>query len=133
MRRRRTASGACWRPCTKSLRKSSDNAASSLLRDLGAGSGEAKTAEEACVIAANVFARYPHDVPFALFYLLDREGRAARLAAVAGGPPGGTGMAAAFDLTVEHGADGWPFAEAVRTEIVQLVGEPRRADSRTCP
>jgi hypothetical protein len=45
----------------------------SALRDLGSRSGEAKTAEEACVIAARTLAGYPEDVPFALFYLLDGD------------------------------------------------------------
>ena len=43
------------------------------LRELGSRSGEAKTAEEACVIAAGTLARYPKDVPFALLYLVDRQ------------------------------------------------------------
>ena len=54
------------------------------LRDLGARSAEAKTAEEACQIAAETLAHYPKDVPFALLYLLDADGQRARLAATAG-------------------------------------------------
>jgi hypothetical protein len=44
-----------------------------LLRDLGARSSEANTAEEACSIAAQTLARYPKDVPFALLYLIDGD------------------------------------------------------------
>ncbi len=54
------------------------------LRDLGARSAEAKTAEEACQIAAETLGHYPKDVPFALLYLLDADGKRARLAATAG-------------------------------------------------
>jgi hypothetical protein len=45
----------------------------SALRDLGPRSGEAKTAEDACVIAARTLAGHPEDVPFALFYLLNGD------------------------------------------------------------
>jgi hypothetical protein len=54
------------------------------LRDLGARIGEAKTAEEACVIAAETLARHDKDVPFVLFYLLDSEMNCAHLAGHAG-------------------------------------------------
>ena len=53
------------------------------LRDLGARAGEAKTAEEACAIAAATLAAHGKDVPFALLYLIDAEGKQARLAGAA--------------------------------------------------
>ena len=56
------------------------------LRDLGARAAEAKTAEEACVIAAETLVRHAHDVPFASIYLLDRSGERAHLAAATGVP-----------------------------------------------
>src|SRR5438874_10403820 len=46
-----------------------------LLGDLGARSAEAKTADEACLAAAETLAKYPQDAPFALIYLLDGEQR----------------------------------------------------------
>ncbi len=55
-----------------------------VLRDLGARAGEAKTAEEACDIAAAALGGYQRDVPFALVYLIDADGRCARLAGAAG-------------------------------------------------
>ena len=42
----------------------------SVLRDLGARSGDAKTAEEACAIAAKILAAHAADIPFALLYLV---------------------------------------------------------------
>ena len=46
------------------------------LRELGLWkTGEARTAEEACQIAARVIAANPYDLPFALLYLLDVDGR----------------------------------------------------------
>ena len=55
-----------------------------VLRDLGARSAEAKTAEGACSIAAETLGQHPEDVPFALFYLLDSDRKHARLAGTAG-------------------------------------------------
>src|SRR5690348_1951823 len=49
-----------------------------LLRDLGARSAEAKTAEDACRVAAETPAQYPRDIPFALLYLIDPDGTHAR-------------------------------------------------------
>ena len=54
------------------------------LRDLGLRSGEARTAEAACGIAAQSLALFPKDIPFALIYLLDEGAATARLAATAG-------------------------------------------------
>jgi PAS domain S-box-containing protein len=91
----------------------------SLLSDLG--SAEAATAEAACATAASVFNRYPHDVPFVLIYLLDRDARTARLVATAGVEPGGPASPSVIDLTAESDANGWCITEAVRTETAQLV------------
>ena len=55
-----------------------------VLRDLGARAGDAKTAEQACEIAASTLADHQRDVPFALVYLIDADGRCARLACAAG-------------------------------------------------
>src|SRR4030095_14774301 len=49
------------------------------LRDLGAHSAGAKSAEDACAIAAEAFGRHAQDVPFALIYLVDRETHTAPL------------------------------------------------------
>ena len=46
-----------------------------VLRDLGTHAAEAKTAEEACAIAARTLSAHDKDVPFALIYLLDADGR----------------------------------------------------------
>src|SRR5215467_14494528 len=42
-----------------------------ILRDLGAGAAQAKSAEEACSIAAEVLSKHPKDISFAFLYLLD--------------------------------------------------------------
>jgi GAF domain-containing protein len=50
-----------------------------ILRDLGTQS-EAKTAEEACALAATTLTNHPLDIPFAAFYLYDAEKQQMRLA-----------------------------------------------------
>src|SRR5215471_14508978 len=81
------------------------------LHDLGARAGDAKTAEEACSIAAETLERHDKDVPFALLYLLDSEMNCAHLA-------GHAGILVAQDispLTVDLGQAkecGWPLTEA---------------------
>ena len=55
-----------------------------VLRDLGTHAVEAKSAEEACAVAARTLAAHDKDVPFALIYLLDADGRRATLAAASG-------------------------------------------------
>jgi signal transduction histidine kinase/DNA-binding response OmpR family regulator len=74
-----------------------------LLRELGRA-GEAKTVEGACAAAVDAFARYPHDVTFALVYLHDGDG--IRLAGMAGESP------------VSEDT----FAAAIRSGEPQLVG-----------
>jgi len=54
-----------------------------ILRDLGAAATE-NSAEEACRVAALSLARHSKDVPFALLYLIDADGKQARLAGAAG-------------------------------------------------
>jgi signal transduction histidine kinase len=49
------------------------------LRELAMGAANAKTAEQACQAAASTLSTATRDVPFALFYLCDRPGDAARL------------------------------------------------------
>ncbi|MGH9940646.1 MAG: histidine kinase dimerization/phospho-acceptor domain-containing protein, partial [Blastocatellia bacterium] len=54
------------------------------LRELGTWTTDIKSDEEICRHAAAVLARNPNDVPYALLFLLDGPGRAARLVGVAG-------------------------------------------------
>jgi len=92
------------------------------LRDLGAHSGDAKTAEEACAIAANTLAAHGNDVPFALLYLIDRNHDCARLSGSAGIE---SGHAAAPDV-IEFGRriaeDAvWPLTDILRSGASTIV------------
>ena len=50
------------------------------LRELAQRAGDATSPDQACINAGEVFGRNPIDIPFALIYLLDREGTIARRA-----------------------------------------------------
>jgi hypothetical protein len=97
-----------------------------VLRQLGGRSAETEAAEEACLATAEMLVKSPKDVPFALIYLLNREGTIAQRAAVAGfsepdvsGPKAVPIVAGAQDVGI------WPLAEAVRSEkIVTLETLP---------
>jgi signal transduction histidine kinase/DNA-binding response OmpR family regulator len=94
-----------------------------ILRDLGARAADAKTAEEACRAAAAVIANHGKDLPFALLYLVDQDGKRARLAAAAGVAEG----EALSPLTVPLDGDtAWPLGEAIRREetiVVEQLGQ----------
>ncbi|HEU5327022.1 MAG TPA: ATP-binding protein [Thermomicrobiales bacterium] len=90
------------------------------LRDLGARVGEARTAAEACAIAAETLAAHASDVPFALFYLIDADRTHAHLAGAAGVGMGEDISSLTVNLR-EMADDGWPFAEALRTGTTQTV------------
>jgi PAS domain S-box-containing protein len=87
-----------------------------ILRDLGAGAGEAKTAEQACSIAADVLSKYPKDCPFALLYLNDADGRHTRLASCATIVEGESGAPSVISLQEDSSTDSvWPLSQVSRT------------------
>ena len=93
-----------------------------LLSDLGLRVSEGKMAETACAIAGEALASHPKDIPFALLYLLDREGRQVHLAGAAG-VPAGTDLS---PITVHMSddcpsQDPWRFADVLRGETAVLV------------
>ncbi|MFZ0301665.1 MAG: ATP-binding protein [Terracidiphilus sp.] len=92
------------------------------LRDLGAGSLEAKTAEEVCSLAASILARHTRDIPFALFYLVEGRGKQACLA----GHTGIEGAAALAPERVNIDSDVdpvWPFAESRNGQQIVVVDD----------
>lgn len=91
-----------------------------LLRDLGARTGDAKTAAEACAIAAQTLAAHDRDMPFALLYLIEKHGRSAKLVGTGGVTAGEDIAPAVVDLTRE--ADGgWPMFEAFNRKRLEVV------------
>jgi PAS domain S-box-containing protein len=92
------------------------------LRDLAARSGKAKSAEEACELAAHTLAEYQLDLPFVLVYLFDKQAKEARLVAAHGLPRESVAVPAIVNLGVSEGC-AWPLAEVARTGRTQHVND----------
>ena len=96
------------------------------LRELGARAAEAKTPDQACKTAAVTFDENPSDVPFALFYLLDADGRQARLASSCGferdGGPANPGV---IELVTARGETAWPLGRIVARGQPEVVTDLR--------
>ncbi|WP_438041734.1 ATP-binding protein [Sorangium sp. So ce128] len=94
-----------------------------MLRDLATRSAQAKSAEEACSTAAEIFAANVADLPFSLLYLLDGDTGHARLAG-ASGLDGYEGAAKPARISLhDRGGEAstWPLAEAARASGEPLV------------
>ena len=97
-----------------------------ILRELSDMARAVGSASEVCALAAEVFAKHPIDVPYALLYLLDADGTSARLAAATGLRPADPLRQPVIQLT-GHGP--WPLAAAaehmidVKREVPYLARE----------
>ena len=93
------------------------------LRDLGQTAAQAKTAEAACELTANILASNPADIPFALIYLLDMETKQARLAGVTG-VEAGSGVAPRLIDFGEGATDSsWPLQRVFETSSAELLSD----------
>lgn len=92
-----------------------------VLRDLGARSGEPKTAKEALTIASEILARHPKDLPFVLFYVLDGQRKTVHLVSEAGVDLDAAGIPRTIELTPQDSPNAWPFSLALETEEIQFV------------
>jgi signal transduction histidine kinase len=88
------------------------------LRSLASQSSFAQTPQEACSAAAATLEGNPRDVPFALLYLLEADGRRAHLAGTAGLTSTPATVPATIDLS--RGAGAWSLDKvaAVRTAVL---------------
>src|SRR5262245_28136259 len=93
------------------------------LRDLGSGAIEAKTAEDACAVAAGVLGKHVKDVPFALLYLITPDGKEARLASAAGAEPGQ--HLAPTVIALDAPDQPWPLGDVARTQSSRVVADLR--------
>jgi signal transduction histidine kinase/CheY-like chemotaxis protein len=100
-----------------------------ILRDLGTETA-GNTAEEACRVAAQVLARHGTDVPFALLYVVDADGKNARLAGAAGAELGAEAGPKVVSLLSFDADRGWPLAAAFRSQgPVEVTDLPSRFDA----
>lgn len=90
------------------------------LRDLAECLVPAQRPGTVCELAAQTLARANADVPFAILYLADEDGRSARLAGAAGLAADSTACPPSVPLDVPESAP-WPLAAAARTGQPQAV------------
>jgi len=92
------------------------------LRDLGERSlEEAKTVEQACHAAAVTLADNLHDIPFALIYLLDEDGKHAHLSESVNLPAGT--KASPATVLVGSSDDVWSFGRVIETRQRQITND----------
>src|SRR6202167_4093892 len=94
------------------------------LSELSASALTQKTTEAACASLFMTLAKNPDDIPFAMLYLTDAEGKNLRLEQACGLP---SGIFSFFPGTVGLGAEVgqtgtfWPLAEVLQTSHLQVV------------
>ncbi|HEY7984106.1 MAG TPA: hybrid sensor histidine kinase/response regulator, partial [Ktedonobacterales bacterium] len=105
-------------------------------RDMAAALVDTRTAEEVATRAMRALAADANDVPFALLYLLDRDGHHARLAASFGladepafAPPAVNLAAKATKATTHH----WPLARVARSQQREVVTDLPRWPGAAAP
>src|SRR5262245_47936552 len=81
-----------------------------LLRELAAGTADARTWRDACERAARALAANPRDLPFAMIYMAEPDGRTVSLVGSSGIDP--RHPAAAGTVAVD-GVSFWPFADVL--------------------
>ena len=93
------------------------------LRDVAASSVAARSVGDACRRSLDAVSRHPSNLPFALVYVVDADGAAARLIATAGLAAG----TAASPLVIQLGAESddarWPLAAALETNGAVIVDD----------
>jgi PAS domain S-box-containing protein len=113
--------GGVFCACTETTQQVLGERRLRTLRDLAAQTGEAKTVEVACQIAAKTLANNPADIPFALLYLLDEAGEHAHLAGLTGLEPDTPASPTTIDLSETVKAQDWSLATVMHTNQVERV------------
>ena len=93
------------------------------LRDLGRTVIEVKSAEDACEVATRALERNTHDVPFALFYLVDNDSQHARLVSATGLEMGTAAAPQVISLTEANDSAGWPLSRVFETSASEMVSD----------
>ena len=93
------------------------------LRELGVRTvSEAKSAEDACQSAAQILAANKYDLPFTIIYLLDADGKLARLAGATGLQEDLPDALRWVDMTESVGA-AWPLRNVMATGHAEVVAD----------
>ncbi len=121
-----------FHPVTELTQQSLAERRLQVLRDLADRASESTTIDAACVLIARTLAAHEFDLPVAILYRLDAEGRRAALACSAGLPTGTPLSPEAIDLDSPP-QPGWPLAEAAREGVPLVVEElPARFGAFAC-
>ncbi|HEY9669469.1 MAG TPA: PAS domain S-box protein, partial [Coleofasciculaceae cyanobacterium] len=97
------------------------------LQELAAKTAEAKTVEEVCHIATTTLSINPHDIPFALLYRVEPDGKQACLTGTTGIEAGTVASPVQVDLCQESELNGsdeafrWNLSKVNRTGKAELV------------
>ncbi len=91
-----------------------------LLRELAAGTGQARNWRQACERSVRALATNPRDLPFALLYAPDADGTTATLAGLTGIAP--DHRAAPAMLSLERD-DVWPLAQVLREQRARVIAD----------
>ncbi len=93
------------------------------LREVAASAYDAKTAEDACRIAAEALAKNPEDIPFALLYLLKNEGKQAQLVGMSGIMDEAIRPALVDIAGTEDSTTAWPLAQVIQSGQPAIVSD----------
>ena len=92
-----------------------------VLRALAEQANQARTAEDACKVAASILAQDSNDLPFSVLYLLSPDQRQGNLVGIAGMDPARAPFPATIDLTDSAGV--WRFDRVVKSGESLIVSE----------
>ena len=102
-----------------------------LLRELAATTAEARTWEQACERSARALSTDPQDLPFAMIYMLEPDGRTATLASTSGVEPDHPAVMATLSL---YGDDEpWPLADVLKDHRPRVVSRLETSFQATFP
>lgn len=110
--------GGIFSACSETTKRVLGERRLQTLRQLATQTAETKTVEEACCIATQTLAANPHDIPFALLYLVDAEKQQAHLTATAGIAAGTFASPSQIDLSQE--TQGWNLTPVATGEVVRM-------------
>ncbi len=104
--------GGLFHPVTETTVQMLSQRRTRALQDLGSQASQSKTIEQACDLAITALRQYHLDLPFVMVYLLDENGKRARLTATA---HLNRGTPASPELIEIGGGSPWPLDEILRT------------------
>lgn len=94
-----------------------------LLREIAARATAGKSIKEACTLAFEAIRSAPADIPFALLYLLEHEGKVARLYGMTGLKKDTNITPETFDLTSSFSSAQWPIDQLLHTSKAIQVND----------